>query len=174
MRATLSDRGGGLNLDPDLFRGLILRLGTAERSPPEPIFISIAEMADDFCCSTDGIWIHLDFLARSRLIEGPGVCGEGAFLFRKLTPQGRLLAGAIQDVEDWKVIKSLYIVPGGLSAKVRRAAVAPRGSGELHASRQVWLLKLILLAFWSANSLIRAVSRPARSGCASRGFGQNI
>jgi hypothetical protein len=98
----------GLNLDPDIFRGLVLRLETDELSPPEAIFISISEMADDFSCSAAEISLHLEFLTRPRLIEGLGVHGEGAFLFRKLTQEGRLMAKAIQDAEDWKRIKSIY------------------------------------------------------------------
>ncbi len=90
---------GDLNLDPEIFRRLLLRLEADERSPPEPIFITIAKMAGDICCSAAEIQLQLDFINRSRLIDGPGVHGEGAFLFRKLTTQGRLLARANLDVE---------------------------------------------------------------------------
>jgi DNA-binding MarR family transcriptional regulator len=95
--------------DADLLRELALVLEAAERSPPEPIFIAMDQIARDFGLTTSTIQRHLEWLARFGFIEGPGVHGENFFLFRKLTRKGRFFAQAVKNAKDWREIKKIYL-----------------------------------------------------------------
>ncbi|MDR3462787.1 MAG: DUF2513 domain-containing protein [Beijerinckiaceae bacterium] len=95
--------------DVDLLRVILISLEAAERSPPEPIFVGLRELAASFATSPLDILNHLEYLAQSELIEGPGVYLEEEFLFRKLTRKGRVLVDAIRDLDDWTKVKSSYL-----------------------------------------------------------------
>ena len=95
--------------DVDLLRAILISLEAAERSPPEPIFVAIGELAASLSSTPFEITEHLEFLAQSDFIEGPGFYQEDSFLFRKVTRKGTVLIQAVRDKIDWEKIKSAYL-----------------------------------------------------------------
>lgn len=94
--------------DVDLLRDLLLKLEDLERSPPEPIFIALEEVARTLDRLPFEIVAHLELLADLNFIDGPGAYKNGAWLFRKLTPRGCALADNIRDENIWREIKDSY------------------------------------------------------------------
>ncbi len=85
----------------------MLALEPVERSPPEPVFLEMNEMAQALGQSRETIGAHLDLLLEQGFIDGPGVYYD-AWLFRKLTPKGHALADNIRDAQRWIEIKRTY------------------------------------------------------------------
>jgi hypothetical protein len=93
--------------DVDLLRDLMLALEPIERSPPEPVFLELDEMARTLGRSSETIGEHLNHLLVQGFIDGPGVYFDD-WLFRKLTPKGHALADNIRDARHWSDIKRTY------------------------------------------------------------------
>ncbi|PWB84351.1 MAG: hypothetical protein C3F11_01785 [Methylocystaceae bacterium] len=94
--------------DLDLLRDLLLGLERAQRSPPEPIFVTLGDVARMFGRLPSEIEAHLDLLVRLDFIEGPGAYKDGLWLFRKLTKRGCWLVDNIRDARRWGEIKGTY------------------------------------------------------------------
>ena len=88
--------------DVETLRGLLLALEKAQRSPPEPIFVAVDELARLLNKSGSEILQDLDTLASLNFIEGPGAYRESDWLFRRLTRRGAVLADLVRDPSDWR------------------------------------------------------------------------
>jgi DNA-binding MarR family transcriptional regulator len=93
--------------DVDLLRDLMLALEPIERSPPEPIFLELDDIAQKTGQTPESIVAHLDLLLEQGFIEGPGIYRR-AWLFRKLTAKGQALADNIRDARNWDAVKQTY------------------------------------------------------------------
>lgn len=98
-----------MDQDVELLRAILLFLATAERSPPESIFISLSGLASRFGASVSDIGECLSFLKERAFVEGPGLYDADAYLFRKMTQKGRILVDATRDPRDWEEAKALYL-----------------------------------------------------------------
>ena len=98
-------------VDPDLLRDLLLTLEKLQRSPPESMLVSLGEVSARLNREGDDVEEAFAILSRLALIEGPGRYGAG-WLFRQLTPRGRLMADQVDSTRQWKRIKKAYGVAG--------------------------------------------------------------
>ena len=106
----MDEADSGVELsDLDLTRMLLLHLTKQERSPPEPIFISLMELAALWRASPEDVARAFEFLSGHAFVEGPGRFDPDFFLFRRVTAKGRALASAIFRPRDWKAIKAQYL-----------------------------------------------------------------
>jgi hypothetical protein len=94
--------------DAETARALLLALEDVQRSPPEPIFVAVGELAQILHRSRPEIIAALDSLADLNFIEGPGVYRERDWLFRRLTRRGAALADLIRDPDDWRRALDAY------------------------------------------------------------------
>ncbi|MGJ0396876.1 MAG: hypothetical protein ACR65U_11700 [Methylocystis sp.] len=94
--------------DVDALRILLLALEDVQRSPPEPIFVAVGELARLLRKSHAEIIEGLDTLAGLNFIEGPGAYRESDWLFRRLTRRGEALAELIRDPNDWREALETY------------------------------------------------------------------
>lgn len=94
--------------DFEALRTLLLALEDVQRSPPEPIFVAVGELAGLLHKSRSEIIESLDRLAGLNFIEGPGVYRERDWLFRRLTRRGAALADLIRDPNDWRKALEAY------------------------------------------------------------------
>ena len=94
--------------DVELMRLLLLELEKEQRSPPEPIFVPLADFAELLGRSRAEIAAALDLLAGLDFIEGPGAYHDDAWLFRKLTRRGEQLVAAVRDAREWGRVKEAY------------------------------------------------------------------
>ncbi|MBI1980356.1 MAG: hypothetical protein HYS63_02080 [Methylocystis sp.] len=94
--------------DVEALRALLLALETVQRSPPEPIFVAVGELAQLLHRSRSQIIEGLDTLAGLNFIEGPGAYLESDWLFRRLTRRGEALADLIRDPDDWRETLDAY------------------------------------------------------------------
>ena len=94
-------------VEPDLLRDLLLALVRMERSPPESLLLVPSELAATLRCGAADIRHGIQILADLDLIEGPGAYG-GGWLFRQLTPRGRLMAEEVGSERRWRQIKDVY------------------------------------------------------------------
>jgi DNA-binding MarR family transcriptional regulator len=102
--------------DPELVRSILLFLSSAERSPPESIFIGLGDLASRLGVGAERVSEELALLAEKAFIEGPGPYGDGQYLFRKLTAKGKAFVELLGDSEEWRRAKALYL-PGGASPR---------------------------------------------------------
>jgi hypothetical protein len=98
-----------MNDNVELLRFLLLYLASAERSPPEPIFIAAPDLAAQFNIFPHNIMEGLSFLLERGFIEGPGPYDPDHYIFRKLSKKGQLLVAALRDPKDWENAKALYL-----------------------------------------------------------------
>ena len=94
--------------DVELLRTLLLELEREQRSPPEPIFVPVADFARELGKSRAEIAEALDHLVSLEFIEGPGAYRDDAWLFRRLTRRGVQLAAAVRDAREWLKVKDAY------------------------------------------------------------------
>lgn len=94
--------------DVEALRALLLALEDVQRSPPEPIFVAVGELARRLQRSRAEIIEGLDTLAGLNFIEGPGAYRERDWLFRRLTRRGEALAELIRDPDDWRETLQTY------------------------------------------------------------------
>ncbi|MGD9657788.1 MAG: hypothetical protein AB7U61_09145 [Methylocystis sp.] len=94
--------------DVAALRALLLALESVQRSPPEPIFVAVGELAQLLHRSRSEIIEGLDTLAGLNFIEGPGAYRESDWLFRRLTRRGEALAALIRDPDDWREALETY------------------------------------------------------------------
>lgn len=94
-------------VDPDLLRDLLIALDGLQRSPPESLLLVPAELAVTLESSVPPVLRAIEVLADLRLIEGPGAYG-GGWLFRQLTPRGRLVIEEAASERRWRRIKEIY------------------------------------------------------------------
>lgn len=94
--------------DVEALRALLLTLENVQRSPPEPIFVAVGDLARLLQRPRAQIIEGLDTLARLNFIEGPGAYRESDWLFRRLTRRGEALAGLIRDPDDWREALEAY------------------------------------------------------------------
>jgi DNA-binding Lrp family transcriptional regulator len=94
--------------DVEALRALLLALENVQRSPPEPIFVAVGELAQLLQISRSEIIERLDRLAGLNFIEGPGAYRESDWLFRRLTRRGEALAELIRDPDDWREALETY------------------------------------------------------------------
>ncbi|MFO1104325.1 MAG: hypothetical protein U1E20_15630 [Methylocystis sp.] len=94
--------------DVEALRALLLALENVQRSPPEPIFVAVGELAGLLQRSRSQIIEGLDALADLKFIEGPGAYRESDWLFRRLTRRGEALAELIRDPDDWREALEIY------------------------------------------------------------------
>lgn len=94
--------------DVEALRALLLALEDVQRSPPEPIFVAVGELAGLLQRSHWEIIEGLDTLAGLNFIEGPGAYRESDWLFRRLTRRGEALAELIRDPDDWREALAAY------------------------------------------------------------------
>ena len=99
-----------MHTDVDAYRGLLLALETHQRSPPEPIFVGVDDLARELGRRKSEISDALDYLSSLDLIEGPGAY-RGDWIFRKLTRRGAMLMDRIRDPDDWRDLKEIYAPP---------------------------------------------------------------
>ncbi len=92
----------------EALRALLLALENVQRSPPEPIFVAVGELARRLQRSRSEIIEGLDMLAGLNFIEGPGAYRESDWLFRRLTRRGEALAELIRDPDDWREALETY------------------------------------------------------------------
>lgn len=95
----------------EALRALLLALEDVQRSPPEPIFVAVGELARLLRKSRSEIIEGLDTLAGLQFIEGPGVYREREWLFRRLTRRGAVMADLIRDPGDWRRALDAYARP---------------------------------------------------------------
>ena len=100
--------GAAYGDDVDALRALLLALENVQRSPPEPIFIAVGELAARLQRSHAEIIEGLDTLAGLNFVEGPGAYLESDWLFRRLTRRGEALADLIRDPDDWREALETY------------------------------------------------------------------
>lgn len=91
----------------DLVRALALALEAVERSPPEALILDFGEMAGQLNAAPEEIRITFEQLDDLDLIEGPGLHRE-AWMFRRLSPLGRLFVDEIRHLKRWRAIKARY------------------------------------------------------------------
>jgi hypothetical protein len=94
--------------DVEALRALLLALEHVQRSPPEPIFVAVGELAGLLQRSRSQIIEGLDTLVDLNFIEGPGAYRESDWLFRRLTRRGEVLAELIRDPDDWREALAVY------------------------------------------------------------------
>lgn len=94
--------------DVEALRALLLALEDVQRSPPEPIFVAVAELAQLLQRTRSEIIESLNTLAGLNFIEGPGAYLESDWLFRRLTRRGEVLADLIRDPDDWREALDAY------------------------------------------------------------------
>ena len=97
--------------DPELIRAILIFLSSAERSPPEPIFIGFRDLAVGLDATVERISEEFALLEDKTFIEGPGLYGEDQYLFRKLTTKGKAFIALLGDAKEWRRAKALYL-PG--------------------------------------------------------------
>ena len=78
-----------------------------ERSPPESQLLVPAELAATLRCSAADVLRGIRILVDLDLIDGPGAWG-GGWLFRQLTPRGRLMIEEVGSESRWRRIKDAY------------------------------------------------------------------
>ncbi|MDE2363469.1 MAG: hypothetical protein KGM42_12390 [Hyphomicrobiales bacterium] len=93
--------------DVDRLRRVVLALESLERSPPEPIILGLAEFAPPFGCDPAAMRDVLERLTDLSLIEGPGAL-RGSWLFRRITPKGRVFLAEVRSDARWQRIKQTY------------------------------------------------------------------
>jgi hypothetical protein len=91
----------------DLMRFLVLQLKRQERSPVEPIFLPLDDLAAQSGSHRDDILEALQSLRDSDFIEGPGPY-QDQWIFRKLTHRGDTLHDLVVDERDWSTVKETY------------------------------------------------------------------
>jgi hypothetical protein len=91
----------------DLMRFLVLQLKWSERSPIEPIFLPLDDLAARSGSHRDDILDALHALRDSDFIEGPGPY-QDQWIFRKLTHRGDKLHELVVDERDWRKAKEAY------------------------------------------------------------------
>jgi DNA-binding MarR family transcriptional regulator len=94
----------------DIVRDLALALESMERSPPEPLILGLEELAGRLNVSQGAVARAFERLDELDLIEGPGP-HEDAWIFRRLTPRGRLFVEEVRYPKQWRAIKSRYDPP---------------------------------------------------------------
>lgn len=94
-------------VEPDLLRDLLLALDGMERSPPESMLLVAAELAVTLRCGEADVRRGIRILADLELIDGPGAYG-GGWLFRQITPRGRLMIEEVGSERRWRRIKDAY------------------------------------------------------------------
>jgi hypothetical protein len=97
-----------MNQDVDLLRSLLLAVEELQRSPPEPVFLGLAELGRSLSHPPQDIADHLDLLVAEEFIEGPGSYDHDNWLFRKVTPRGQMLIDRIRDAGQWDEVKRAY------------------------------------------------------------------
>ncbi len=98
-----------MNPNFELLRLVLLYLEATQRSPPEPIFIDVSDLAARFDDRAANVRESLLLLEERGFIEGPGPYGANSYIFRKLTRKGRILFDALRDPRDWEAAKTLYL-----------------------------------------------------------------
>lgn len=98
---------GRVELDVDLLRKTALTLDALQRSPPEPMILHIREFSARLGCTPSLAAATLARLADLGLIEGPGVL-EDCWLFRRMTPRGRVFIEEARSDARWAQIKRAY------------------------------------------------------------------
>lgn len=88
-------------------RDIALALETEERSPPEPIFLGLGDLAAQTGASRADIVQALDDLRALNLIEGPGAFSD-SWLFRRFTAKGSIFLSEVRDPRRWLEIKEAY------------------------------------------------------------------
>lgn len=96
-----------LDFDVDLMRDVALALEAEQRSPPEPVFLEVTEMAAQLGALHADVVQALDGLRALSLIEGPGPYSD-SWLFRRITAKGRVFISEIRDPRRWREIKRAY------------------------------------------------------------------
>jgi hypothetical protein len=91
----------------DLMRFLLLELKRRERSPVEPIFLPLDDLAAEFGSLRGDVLDALQSLSDSNFVEGPGAY-QGEWIFRKLTERGEILRDLVEDEKDWRQVKEAY------------------------------------------------------------------
>lgn len=91
----------------DLMRFLLLELKRRERSPVEPIFLPLEELAAQSASNRDDVIDALESLSDANFVEGPGAY-QGQWIFRKLTERGEMLLDLVSDEKDWRAVKEAY------------------------------------------------------------------
>lgn len=97
----------GIAPTPDLLRDLLLALDRMQRSPPESTLLVPSELAVALGCGVGEVLRGVEILADLDLIEGPGAYG-GGWLFRQLSPRGRLMTEELGSERRWRRIKEIY------------------------------------------------------------------
>jgi hypothetical protein len=95
----------------DLLRSAAFALDALERSPPEPIILGLADFSAKLRCSPEDLAAALERLVDLRLIEGPGAL-QDCWLFRRITPRGRVFLDETRNEGRWSEIKRAYSAPG--------------------------------------------------------------
>lgn len=91
----------------ELMRFLLLDLKRRERSPVEPIFLPLDELAAQSASHRDDVLDALQLLSDSNFVDGPGAY-QGQWIFRKLTERGEILLDLVEDEKDWLAVKDAY------------------------------------------------------------------
>lgn len=94
-------------VEPDLLRDLLVSLSRIQRSPPESQLLVPAELAVTLRCGAADVLRGIEILSDLDLIDGPGAYG-GGWLFRQLTPRGRLMLEEVGSERRWRHIKDVY------------------------------------------------------------------
>lgn len=88
-------------------RDIALALEAEQRSPPEPVFLELTDMAVRRGVSRTDVVQALEDLRALSLIEGPGAFSD-SWLFRRVTAKGRVYLSEIRDPRRWQEIKRTY------------------------------------------------------------------
>ena len=91
----------------DLVRDLALLLEGLERSPPEPLILDLGDLAGRLRATPEATEMSFERLSELDLIEGPGP-HMGAWIFRRLSPRGRVFVDEIRSAGRWKAIKAQF------------------------------------------------------------------
>jgi hypothetical protein len=91
----------------DLMRFLVLQLKRRERSPVEPIFLPLEDLAAQSGSHRDDVLEALHSLSDADFIEGPGPY-QDQWIFRKLTHRGDTLHDLVSDEKEWRKVKEAY------------------------------------------------------------------
>jgi DNA-binding MarR family transcriptional regulator len=91
----------------DMMRLLLLELERRERSPAEPVFLPLDELAARLGTDREAIVDALQSLRERDFIEAPGPYRD-QWLFRKLTRRGAALLGLVADEGEWRKVKRAY------------------------------------------------------------------